>query len=410
MSIEEHLMPHARAIEPSRRRMSGNAVFFPAAAAYAIFVLPASVLSLLGMLAVFPGVATPAGHAHEMLFGFALAVVAGNQLGPRSRSSLALLAALWLAARVAFLFFPGGALAVGANVAFPALLAWHLAPRLFGSAKKWRNQSLPAVLTAICGSAIVYLFVARNATAPAVADFSPYRVLLVAVSLFALLLLFMGGRLIAPVVAGQLHRQGIRLAARVQPRIEAALIIAMLVATLAIALDGSPRGAQGGWMARAAGTALIVAGLLAALRMTRWHLWLVRGRADVLCLAAGYAWLAVGLVLLGAAHAGVGLSRYDETLALHVITIGSLGTLTLNVMAMTWLLRARRNPASTRLPVVATLLLALATVLRAFAGGTMLDPQAALLAASLCWSGAFALLLILLLKVDANRGSGHAPD
>ncbi|HEY5366948.1 MAG TPA: NnrS family protein [Casimicrobiaceae bacterium] len=385
-------------------------VFFPVAAAYAIFVLPASVCSMLGMIAVFPGVATPAGHAHEMLFGFALAVVAGNQLGPRTRSSLALLVALWLAARVAFLFFPGGALADGANVAFPALLAWHLAPRLFGSAKKWRNQSLPAVLTAICGSAIVYLFVARNAAASVAADFSPYRVLLVAVSLFALLLLFMGGRLIAPVVAGQLHRQGIHLAARVQPRIEAALIIAMLVATLAIALDGTPRGAQEGWAARAAGVALIVAGLLAALRMARWQLWLVRGRADVLCLAAGYAWLAVGLVLLGAAHAGVGLSRYHETIALHVITIGSLGTLTLNVMAMTWLLRARRNPASTRLPVLATLLLALATALRAFAGGAVLEPEVALLAASLCWSGAFALLLILLLNVDANRGSGHAPD
>ena len=136
-------MPRGNAIAPPPRRVPGNVIFFPAAATYAVFVLPASVCSMLGTIGGFPGIATPAGHAHEMLFGFALAVVAGNQLGPKTRSSLVLLMALWLIARVAFLFFPGGALAMGANAGFPALLAWHLAPRLFGSAKKWRNQSYP---------------------------------------------------------------------------------------------------------------------------------------------------------------------------------------------------------------------------------------------------------------------------
>ena len=60
--------------------LPGNVVFFPVAAAYAMLVLPASVSSMLGMTGAFPGIATPSGHAHEMLFGFALAVVAGNQL------------------------------------------------------------------------------------------------------------------------------------------------------------------------------------------------------------------------------------------------------------------------------------------------------------------------------------------
>lgn len=395
-------MPRENATARSRPRIPGNAIFFPVAAAYAVFVLPASVCSMLGVIAIFPGFAVPAGHAHELLFGFALAVVAGNQLGPRTRSSLALLVALWLLARLTFLFSPGGMLAIGANAGFPALLAWHLAPRLFGGAKNWRNQSLPAVLMAICGSAIVYLFAAHDSAVSVATAFSPHRVLLVAISLFALLLLFMGGRLIAPVVAGQLHRQGIHMVARVQPRIEAALIVTMFVATLAVLFDDTPRVAIGGWASRTAGVAMVVAGLLAALRIARWGLWRIRGRPDVLCLAAGYAWLAVGLVLLGAAQANVALSRYDETIALHVITIGSLGTLTLNVMAMTWLLRARRNPASTRLPVIATLLLASATVLRVSAGAGALEYATMLLAASLCWSGAFALLVVLLLSVDAN--------
>ena len=91
-----------------------------------------------------------------------------------------------------------------------------------------------------------------------------------------------------------------------------------------------------------AGAALVAAGLLAALRIARWRLWALRGRPDLLCLAAGYAWLAVGLVLFGAAHSGVAMAG-QQALALHVITIGSLGTLTLNVMAMTRLLKLRRS-------------------------------------------------------------------
>ena len=40
--------------------------------------------------------------------------------------------------------------ALAASTAFAALLAAQLVPRLFASAKKLRNQALPAVLTAIC--------------------------------------------------------------------------------------------------------------------------------------------------------------------------------------------------------------------------------------------------------------------
>lgn len=65
------------------------------------------------------------------------------------------------------------------------------------------------------------------------------------------------------------------------------------------------------------------------------------------------------------------------------------------------------NPASTRLPVIATLLLALATVLRVSAGAGALEPGAMLLAASLCWSGAFAMLVVLLLRVDASGVDRH---
>jgi uncharacterized protein involved in response to NO len=390
----------ARATATTSRRIPGNAIFFPAATAYAIVVLPLSVLSMLGSMDAFAGLATPAGHAHEMLFGFALAVVAGNQLGPRTPRALSLLFATWLAARVTFLFLPHTLLAAAANVTFPTLLAWHVAPRLFTSAKKWRNQALPAVVTAICASAIVFPLTLARAIEPLAAR----RLLLVAIALFSLLLLFMGGRLIAPAVAGAFYRQGENLAARVQPRIEGALIILMALAALTLALEDALRLPSG-----IAALALAAAGLLAAVRMARWRLWRLRGRPDLLCLAAGYGWLALGLLLFGAAHAGFASETPGQTVALHVITIGSLGTLTLNVMAMTRLLKARQSPAGTPLPVMATLLLAAATILRVLAGYPISDARALLVAASFGWSAAFVWLLAVLLRplpprTEAARG------
>ncbi len=90
-----------------RRHVAGNTVFLPAATAYAIFILPASVFAMLWFAGAFPALASATGHAHEMLFGLALATVAGDQqLGPMPRPRLALLGGLWVIARAMFLSAP----------------------------------------------------------------------------------------------------------------------------------------------------------------------------------------------------------------------------------------------------------------------------------------------------------------
>ena len=378
------------------RRIPGSTWFFPVATAYAIVVVPASVAAMLGATAWLPGLASPAGHAHELLFGFALAVVAGNQLGPREPRTLVALLATWALARATFVAAPASAASIAANVLFPALLAWHVAPRLLASAKKWRNRALPATLVALCASAV-----AATLTVALQRPTLPSRAALgVAVALFALLLLFMGGRLIAPTIAGQLYRQGGNLEARVQPRIEAALIVVMAIAIAGLVVDALVP--HPGAAARIlAGAALAVAGVLAAIRLLRWRVWRVERRPDLWCLTAGYAWLAAGLVLFGVAHAMADAARF-ETLAIHVITIGSLGTLTLNVMALTRLLMLRRAPADTPHAVQATILLAAATLLRIVAGVEGNAPWA-LYAASACWSGAYLLLFALLVSLARAR-------
>lgn len=334
-------------------------LFYPSAAFYAAFALPATVF------------AVPAAHAQEMLFGFALAVVAGNQLGAIRGNAIVALFALWIAARAAVLLPPASPAAGPLNAAFALVLAWHVVPRLFGAAKKLRNLALPATLAALCAAATAWQ--AARGAGP------PRELVLASVALFALLMLFMGGRIVAPAVAGQFHRQGEPLDARVQPHLEAAILAAGAVAAGALLLPG---------LHAVAAAAAALAGALALLRLARWRLWALRGRPDLLCLASGYAWLGGGMLAFGAALA----AARHENAALHLVTVGALGTLTFNVMAMAWMLRARHEPGRERLVTWGTGLIAAAALLRvagAFRPGPWLELAAA------CWTAAFGLLLAL---------------
>jgi uncharacterized protein involved in response to NO len=332
------------------------------------------VLAITGAADITPTLANPQAHAHEMLFGFALAIVAGNQLGTARGLFVVAMLLLWAAARVAFVLAPAQALAAVLNAAFAGLLGYRVVPRLLGAAKKWRNRALPALIGGLCIAA-AYWQLARYANESGV----PRALVLAVVLLFATLLLFMGGRIIAPAVAGQLHRQGRALQARVQPRLEGGLIGCGMLAAALVWIPVATR--------LTAATAA-VAGLLTLVRMGRWRLWALRGRPDLYCLAAGYGWLGVGLVAFGAA---LGFGRY-ETAALHLITVGALGTLTLGVMATLWLSQARRSPASSAILAWATGLIAASTLLRACGA---LYAGAWPLASAACWTAAFASLLVI---------------
>lgn len=369
------------------KALSAHQAFYPAAALYGALGLPASVLAMTGEAGVFAALAHPAAHAHEMLLGFALAVVAGNQLGTaRGRPVVAMLL-LWAAARAAFLLAPANLLAAVLNALFAGALAFFIAPRLFGTAKKLRNQALPATLAALCAAA-AYWQVARYAGA----EGTPRALVFATVMLFSMLMLFMGGRIVAPAVAGQLYRQGERLDARVQPRLEGALLIAGAIAAgtlLVPALQDN-----------AAAAATAAAGALALVRLARWRLWAVRARPDLLCLASGYGWLGAGLVAFGASLA----ANRHENVAVHLITIGALGTLTFNVMATSWMLRTRCEPSRSAGIVRGTALIAAATGFRLL-GVVQEGPW--LTAAAGCWSAAFAVLLGLFWRASASARRGR---
>ena len=77
---------------------------------------------------------------------------------------------------------------------------------------------------------------------------------------------FMGGRIIAPAMAGYAQSEGRRLDARVQPGLEGAVLILL---GLAFVLNPLP------WpLLRQLAAALVIsAGVLSAIRLLRWQPW-----------------------------------------------------------------------------------------------------------------------------------------
>lgn len=351
-----------------------NAWFFPAAAIYAAAIVPMSVLMMLGLIPALPGLATPAGHAGEMLFGFALAVVAGYLLGPQPRRVTLALLGCWLLARLASLFWPGSWLAIVASLLFAVGLVWKVVPRFLGAAKKWRNQTVAPVVVGLGLVSLLSSLALQSLRVPALL-------------LFAVLLFFMGGRIIAPALAGHAQSEGRRLDARVQPRIEGAVL---LLLGLALGLTLLP------WMQseRMAGGLVVGAGVLCTIRLLRWLPWRCRKRPDLLVLLLGYAWLSLGLLLLGIALAG----EFPLGTMLHALTVGALGSLTFGVMARTHLLYCLRDANARPWIHPFVLLISLAAVTRLLAPALSTAPHAWLVFAASCWSLAFAALAVVLLR------------
>lgn len=376
---------------PGQGKAFAHRWFFPAAAAFAILAIPLAMLARHGL--GLAAIATPTGHAFEMLFGFALALIAGYLLGPLPTRHMAALLACWLLARIVDLVAPASWLMLAANALFILPVAWRLLPRLW-VAKKWRNRAQVPLLGLIYASAIAAIALAHFGHYP------QHRYLLdESVMLFALLMLFIGGRILAPAVAGEFYRQGRNLEARVQPAIESGLII-----TIAAAFALTPI------LPSIAGLLLIASGILAAIRLVRWQLWRCLARPDLICLGVGYAWLTLGLILLGAVKLGV-ITHFSS--AVHAITVGALGTLSLNVMVRMTLLHAKRYPSHI-IHILAMTGLMAAAVLARIGADFNIQRETLLAAAALAWSGAFAIALAVMItsgsKTSAGRPESAASD
>ncbi|MBL8325366.1 MAG: NnrS family protein [Rubrivivax sp.] len=287
-------------------------------------------------------------HAHEMIFGFALAIVVGTALtalpswagmAEVGRGPLAVLAAAWLAGRLACA--AGDALPplwVGAiDLALPVLLAAGLVPALIRLAQR-RWLVLPVLLVGL-GVANLLWHVAQARGDAAGAAQALRLALWPVVVMFSL-----AGGLLTPVfTANVLRAAGLEPPAPPRPALEVAALVA-LVALAACDLGGAAAGVTT--------VAAIAAFVLQTWRVVRWRGWrIARGRTrglascggagaregegnevrDLLVLAMhlGFAWLLVALALRVAIACGAPLPASSWV---HAFTVGALGAMMLGLM------------------------------------------------------------------------------
>ncbi len=274
--------------------------FYLGAAVFGALAVPAWYAAFAGWMPVGAGLPGLAWHAHEMLFGFAPAVIAGFLLTavrawtgrPTPQDApLAALFGLWAAARVLMITGPWPA-AVAADVAFLPLLALTLAVPLWRSHNR-RNAFVVPLLLAFGALSAVHHAAYHGWVHPLWAARAPT----VAMDLVAVLLAVIGGRVIPAFSANAIRG----LQPRRWPPVE---WLAVGLLGLIALLDVS------GWGAALGMTGLrALFALAAAIHLVRWlgwQPWATRGNGLLLVLPLGYLWLPAHLALRAGLDAAPG--------------------------------------------------------------------------------------------------------
>lgn len=360
--------------------------FFLGGATWALIVVGLWVGALSGAVTLPTRFDPLAWHRHEMLFGYLGAVIAGflmtaipNWTGrlPIAGSRLAALAGLWLAARLAVLFSAAlwPAVAPLLDVGFLLVLAAVCAREVIAA----RNRNFPIVI-------IILLFAMASAI-----DHAEALGLLVGAGLgwragFALVLVLIaviGGRIIPSFTRNWLSKQGLKTGLPGQPDLFDKLCLAVTAIALAgwaIVPDAWP-----------VAILLMAAGAVQDVRLGRWSGHKTLRDPLVFILHVGYAWLPLGLLLLGTS---VVVPAVPTTSALHALAAGAMASMTLAVMTRATLGHTGRILHADHPTVAIFVLVTLGAAIRVAAPSLPVDYMRAVELAGLLWGGAFLLFVL----------------
>ena len=327
-------------------------------------------------------------HAHEMVFGFIAAAIAGFLLtavpswtGRRgfAGAPLAVLTFIWVAARVLMATssrWP--ALAVAAiDVGFLLTLAALVAPPLVRA----QNRNTPLLF--VLGSLAFCNAVTHWAVAHHDAELA-HHAILIAIDITLLLVTVIGGRIVPAFTANALRAAGASASLRAWPGSSSAAIVAMAAVGLSDFF----------WLnSRVAGVVAGIAALIQAARLAQWRGLATVRQPIVWVLHLGYAWLPVGLALKCMALLfGFAVSAFW----LHALTIGVLAMMIMAVMTRASLGHTGRALAADPAIAFSYLLLFVAAVVRVFGLGLLGLPYPAVVVISACcWTAAFSLFLLV---------------
>lgn len=354
--------------------------FFLLAAIWSALAMVIWVLMLAGR-DVLPTTFDPISwHAHEMLFGYLGAVMAGflltavpNWTGrlPVTGWPLAGLTALWVLGRVA--------VAVSSNLpqlpvalvalAFPLAMVALLTREIL-SGRNWRNLPVLALLLGWTLADAAYLWEAARG------DFAAQGAgLRLGLATAVMLITLVGGRIVPSFTRNWLAQRG---AARLPVPFGKAdgAVLALTLATLVIWAIWPDR--------QVTAVACALAGLANLWRLWRWRGWQTGPEALVWVLHVGYAFVPLGFLAIALGNFALGIGPAAQ----HVWMAGAVGLMTLAVMSRASLGHAGR-PLHATGAVVALYLALIASVLARFLAGLMPSESWLLQLAAGSWIAAF---------------------
>jgi uncharacterized protein involved in response to NO len=250
--------------------------------------------------------------------------------------------------------------------------------REIAAGRNWRNLPMLGALTLLLtGNLLVHLDALGVAATAALGN-------RLGIATLVMLITFIGGRIVPSFTRNWLVRERPESAAPAPFGNVDRAVLALTALALAL------------WVAapetRAAAVGELAAGVALALRLLRWHGHQSWREPLVWSLHLGYAWLVVGFLLLGADSLA---SFLPATTALHALTVGAIGTMTLAVMTRASLGHTGRPLVAGRGTTAIYLLVTLAALLRLTAPLADASQMLLLDLAGASWSGAFGLFVVL---------------
>lgn len=368
----------------------GFRVFFFAAGLFAVVSVGAWLLMYTGHIDLALTDAPARWHAHEMLFGYTMAAVAGffltvvpNWTRAKAQKGpiLMALSALWLLGRVVewnqgmlpysvvmagdMLFL----LAFSAVVARPLLDPQHRRQFVF----------VPILVCLIAANALMHLDALEFAALGL--DWGQ-RGLMLGVDAMVVLVALMGGRVTPSFTSSFLGHADPTLKVVQRPGLDRA-VMAATWGVLAIDLAWPER-----WLG---GSMALIAAALHLVRLSGWQSLRTLGNPILWVLHLGYLWLVIGLALKGLADFDV----LTQAAALHALTIGGFGTMTMAMMTRASLGHTGRSVTARPLIVVAYVLLSIAALARL---AVMAWPEATVelvIVSGTAWVLAFAAFFVI---------------
>ena len=348
--------------------------FYLLGSAFAAISIPAWLLHYYGLVQGFEHIDLN-WHAHEMVYGFAIAIIVGflytaarNWTGlwtPR-RGALAAIVLLWLAGRAAMLL-AHPLLAALVDLLFLPVAAVPLYRVLKRSGNK-RNIFLVALLALLALGNLGFHAARLGWLAT-----SPLHLVHAAIMIIVIIEAAIGGRVIPMFTASAVGTS--------RPVVNERRDRVTLALTAAAGLA---------WAAALPGP--FVAGVAAAAavaqltRLAGWKPFCTRHMPLLWILHASYAWLALGLGLLATAALGL----VTSSAAFHVLAVGSMAGLIMGMITRTTLGHTGRSLKAGASETAMYLLIQAGVAARLLAAAGPVDLRdVAMTASATCWSLAF---------------------